>query len=58
MAASTALSGAIVRLGNRRVTTDSAGVATLRARFFHPGLKSARASYPGYRSVTRKVRIR
>jgi gluconolactonase len=57
-AASTALSGAVVRLGNRRATTNASGEATLRVRFFHPGRKSARASYPGYRSVTQKVRIR
>jgi hypothetical protein len=57
-AASTALKGAVVRIGNRRATTDASGVATLKVRFFHPGLKSARASYAGYRSVTRKVRIR
>ena len=57
-AASTALRGAVVRLGNRRATTDASGEATLRVRFFHPGRKSARASYPGYRSVTDRVRIR
>ena len=57
-AASTALSGATVRFGNRRATTDASGVAKLTVRFFHPGLKRARASFPGYRSVTRKVRIR
>ena len=57
-AGSVALPGALVRFGNRRATTDASGVATLAVRFFHPGLKKARASFAGYRSVTRKVRIR
>ena len=57
-AGSVALGGATVRFGNRRATTDASGVATLKVRFFHPGLKKARVSYAGYRSVTRKVRIR
>ena len=52
-----ALPGATVRFGNRRATTDARGEAGIAVRFFHSGRKSARASYPGYRSVTRKVRI-
>jgi hypothetical protein len=50
--------GALVRMGNKRVTTSSSGTASLRVRYFHPGLKSVRASLPGSRSVTVKVRIR
>jgi hypothetical protein len=57
-AAATALEGAVVRLGNRRATTGANGEATIRVRYFHPGRKSVRASYPGYRSVTAKLRIR
>lgn len=53
-----AVQGAVVRLGNKRATTDGAGRASLSVRFFHPGSKSARASLPGSRSVTVKVRIR
>jgi sugar lactone lactonase YvrE len=49
--------GAIVRMGNKRVTTDASGRASLRVRYFHPGVKSVRASLPGYRSVTVRVRI-
>jgi sugar lactone lactonase YvrE len=48
---------ATVRLGNRRALTDVAGRASLAVRFFHPGLKSARASMAGFRSATVKVRI-
>ena len=51
------LPGATVRLGNRRVTTNASGEGSLRVRFFHAGLKSARASLAGYRSTTTKVRI-
>ena len=50
--------GATVRFGNKRATTDASGRASLSVRFFHPGSKSARASLPGSRSVTQKVRIR
>jgi hypothetical protein len=52
-----AIGGATVRVGNKRVTTDAAGEGSLSVRFFHAGLKSVRASYPGSRSVTKKVRI-
>jgi len=51
------IAGATVRLGNKRVTTNNSGRASLVVRFFHPGLKSARASLPGSRSVTEKIRI-
>jgi sugar lactone lactonase YvrE len=49
--------GAIIRFGNRRATTGASGRASLVVRFFHPGLKSARASLAGFRSVTVRVRI-
>ena len=48
---------AVVRMGNRRVTTDASGRASLRVRYFHAGRKSVRLSLPGYRSATVKVRI-
>jgi gluconolactonase len=53
-----ALRGATVRIGNRRATTDASGQAKISVRFFHAGRKSARTSFPGYRSVTTKVRVR
>jgi sugar lactone lactonase YvrE len=52
------VSGATVRMGGRRTTTNGDGRASLSVRFFHPGRKSVRASLPGSRSVTVKVRIR
>jgi sugar lactone lactonase YvrE len=51
------VSGATVRFGNRRASTDATGTATLAVRFFHPGLKRARASLGGFRSATVRVRI-
>jgi sugar lactone lactonase YvrE len=50
--------GAVVRFGNKRAVTDAGGRGSLRVRFFHPGLKRARASLAGYRSTLAKVRIR
>ncbi len=49
--------GATVRLGNRRVVTDESGKARVHIRYFHPGLKSVRASLPGYRSATQRIRV-
>ena len=49
--------GATVRLGGKRATTNADGAATIEARFFHPGLKKARASHPGYRSARKTVRV-
>ena len=48
---------ATVRLGGRRATTDADGEAQITARFFHPGLKKARASRPGYRSARKTVGV-
>lgn len=51
------VAGATFRIGNRRATTDSKGRASVVVRFFHPGTKSARATHPAYRSVTKKVAV-
>jgi sugar lactone lactonase YvrE len=49
--------GATVRLGNRRATTNSKGEATITVRFFHAGVRSARAALFGYRSASTKLRV-
>ncbi|MDQ3935111.1 MAG: SMP-30/gluconolactonase/LRE family protein [Actinomycetota bacterium] len=50
--------GAIVRMGNKRVSTNASGEASLRLRYFHAGSKSVRASLPGYRSARARVRVK
>jgi sugar lactone lactonase YvrE len=52
-----AVAGATFRLGNRRATTDAKGRASVVVRYFHHGTKSARASHPAYRSVTKHVAV-
>ena len=49
--------GATVRLGGRRATTNADGVAKIAVRFFHPGIKRASASHPGYRRVVKTIRV-
>jgi hypothetical protein len=48
---------ALVRFGGRRATTGDSGTVELRVRFFHPGLKSARASLSGHRAGTARMRV-
>ena len=57
-AGSAPAAGALVRMGNRRTTTDAAGRASLRLSYFHPGRKSVRASLRGHRSASTRVRVR
>jgi hypothetical protein len=51
------LSGATIRLGNRRIVTDDQGRATLTTRLSTPGLRHIRARSPGCRSATAIVRV-
>jgi hypothetical protein len=48
---------AVVRMGNKRVSTDSRGRAVLRVRYFHAGRKTVRAALPGYRSGYTRIRV-
>lgn len=49
--------GATVRMGNRRATTNSRGLAFPKVRYFHPGLKTVRAALPGRRSASARIRV-
>ena len=49
--------GAKVNFGNKRVTTNASGEASMRVRFRHADLRRARASLFGYRPGKAKVRI-
>jgi sugar lactone lactonase YvrE len=48
---------ALVRFGGRRATTGDAGTVKVGVRFFHPGLKTARASLTGHRRGTARMRV-
>jgi hypothetical protein len=50
--------GATVRLGGKRAITNADGTAKIAVRFFHPGVKRASASHPGYRRVVKTIRVR
>ena len=48
---------ALVRFGGKRATTGDSGAVKMRVRFFHPGLKKARASLTGHRTGTARMRV-
>ena len=54
---STGVGGAKVRLGNKRVTSNSAGRARMRVTLHKAGLRKVVASKKGYRSTTRRIRV-
>ena len=49
--------GAMVRMANRRATTNDKGLATIQVRYFHTGVRSVRASLAGYRSAAKHIRV-
>jgi hypothetical protein len=53
----TAVGGAKVRLGNKRVTTDARGVARLRIRLHKTGLRKIVATRSGYRAAVGRIRV-
>jgi hypothetical protein len=52
-----ALVRARIKLGGKRVKTDSRGRATMVRKFRKRGRYKARASFKGYRSATKRVRV-
>ena len=53
----TGAAGASVRLGNKRATTNGAGVARMRVRLHKRGLRRVVAKRRGYRSAVARVRV-